>query len=130
MRTTLAILLSFITLTSVSQSFGDLCREGIKQITNKNYEKARELFHEATLLGNSNEEKAYSHANLAYSHQMCGDLKKALDNYNTAISYESKEIALVLQRANIYLLLDSTEQALKDYNHIIEKSPTTRERYM
>ena len=37
MRTTLAILLSFITLTSVSQSFGDLCREGIKQITNKNY---------------------------------------------------------------------------------------------
>ena len=40
MRTTLAILLSLITLTSVSQSFGDLCREGIKQITNKNYEKA------------------------------------------------------------------------------------------
>lgn len=112
-----------MTLTAVSQNFAELCNEGIKQITNKNYEKAQLLFAEAAATGTTNEEKAYAHANLAYSQQMCGDLVNALRNYNSAISHDSTEIALFLQRANIYLRLDSTEKALKDYNRILEKEP-------
>ena len=101
MKITLALLLSFITLTSVSQDFGKLCSEGIRHITGKNYEKAKKVFMDATQACSNDKEKAYSHANLAYSLQMCGELEAALKNYNIAIGIVGKEGALILQRANI-----------------------------
>jgi tetratricopeptide (TPR) repeat protein len=54
---------------------------------------------------------------------MCGELHKALKNYNRAIGDDKERVALKLQRANIFVQMDSLERALEDYNDIIAKEP-------
>lgn len=123
MRITLSILLFILTLTAVSQDYRTLCNNGIKHIADRNYKEATKCFIKATELSNSEQEKTYAYANLAYSQQMCGELDNALSSYNKAIGDDKDKIALMLQRANILLQLDSLELALDDYNHILSQEP-------
>ena len=121
MKIIVTTLLLFITQVVFSQEFKALCNAGINDITNRNYKEAKENFRKATEISSNDKEKIYSFANLAYSQQMCGELEDALKSYNTAIGLDKEEITLIQQRANIYMMLDSTEKALDDYNYIIEK---------
>ena len=113
-----------LALTTIAQDYRTYCNNGIKHISDRNYKKATECFRKATELSNSEQEKTYAYANLAYSQQMCGELNNALESYNTAIGDDKDKIALMLQRANILLHLDSLETALTDYNNILHKEPT------
>ena len=124
MRISVSILLLIVTLTAIAQDYRTLCNEGIKHIADRKYREAASSFKKATELSNSEQEKTYAYANLAYSQQMCGDLEKALKSYNIAIGDDTDKIALMLQRANILLQLDSLDKALNDYNHILRQEPT------
>ena len=124
MRISVSILLLIVTLTAIAQDYRALCNEGIKHIADRKYREAASSFQKATELNNSEQEKTYAYANLAYSQQMCGELEKALKSYNIAIGDDTDKIALMLQRANILLQLDSLEKALNDYNHILRQEPT------
>lgn len=124
MRIFFSILLLTLTFTAFSQDYRTLCNNGIKNIADRKYKEATNCFKKATELSSSEQEKTYAYANLAYSQQMCGELEKALKSYNTAIGNDKDKIALMLQRANILLQLDSLEKALDDYNHILNQEPT------
>lgn len=124
MRYTIIILLLILAQTVSSQVFRTLCSDGIKHIANRNYKEAAECFQKATEQSSNEQERTYAFANLAYSQQMCGDLRKALKSYNSAIGNDMNRTALMSQRANILLQLDSLNKALEDYNHILEKEPT------
>lgn len=120
---TIALLLVFTQAVS-SQQFRTLCSDGIKHIADRHYDKAAECFRKATELGSTDQERTYAFANLAYSQHMCGDLHKALKSYNSAIGDDTGKIALMLQRANILVQIDSLDKALEDYNNILKKEPT------
>lgn len=124
MRYTVLILLLVLTQTLSSQIFRTLCNDGIKHITNRNYKEAVACFQKATEQSSTEQEKTYAFANLAYSQQMCGELQKALKSYSSAIGDDCNKIALMLQRANILLQMDSLDRALEDYNAIISKEPS------
>ena len=124
MRITITFLLLAIVQIATSQDYRTLCNDGIKHIADGRYIEATECFHKATKLSGNDSEKTYAYANLAYSQQMCGELHKALASYNMAIGDDKEKIALMLQRANILLQLDSLEKALDDYNNILSKEPT------
>lgn len=124
MRVIITTLLLITTQAVFSQLFRTLCNDGIKHIAERNYKDAAVCFQKATELSGNKQEKTYAYANLAYSQQMCGEIHNALRSYNTAIGDDSDKIALMLQRANIFLQLDSLEKALDDYNHILQHEPT------
>ena len=124
MRIFFSTLLLALTMSLFAQDFRTLCNSGIKHIADRNYKKATECFMKATELGENEQELTYAYANLAYSQQMCGELDKALKSYNTAIGNDNSKIALMLQRANIFLQLDSLKKALADYDNILAKEPS------
>ncbi len=124
MRITVSFLLLIITFVAYSQEYRTLCNDGIKHIADREYKAAATCFRKAAEQSSTEQEKTYAYANLAYSQQMCGELHKALRSYNTAIGDDNSKIALMLQRANILLQLDSLKSALEDYNAILEQEPT------
>lgn len=126
MRYTVIILMLVLTQAVSSQIFRTLCNDGIKHIANRNYKDATVCFQKATEQSSTEQERTYAFANLAYSQQMSGELHKALKSYNEAIGEKYDKIALMLQRANILLQLDSLDKALDDYNRILEKEPSNQ----
>ena len=124
MRITVSILLLIVSLTAIAQDYRTLCNEGIKHIADRKYKEAALSFQKASKLSNNEQEKTYAYANLAYSQQMCGEFEKALASYDMAIGDDTDKIALMLQRANILMQLDSLEKALDDYNNILRQEPT------
>ncbi len=124
MRYTVIILLLILTQTVSSQIFRTLCNDGIKHISNRDYKEAAACFQKAAEQSSTEQERTYAFANLAYSQQMCGELQKALKSYNIAIGENCDKVALMLQRANILMHLDSLESALKEYNRILEREPS------
>ena len=121
MRTYILLLFTLFTLATAAQSFNDLCREGIENIKNYEFQKAIANFEKAEATSTSKHEKIYCMVNIAYSRQMLGDLHGALKSYNEALNINNKELTLIQQRANIYLQLDSVEKALADYNTILKE---------
>ena len=124
MRFTLTVLFFVLVQTMSAQVFRTLCNDGIKLIADRKYKEAAECFQKAAEEYSTEQEKTYAYANLAYSQQMCGELQKALKSYNHAIGNDRNKVALMSQRANILLQLDSLERALDEYNHILEKEPS------
>lgn len=124
MRNAIIILLLILTQATSAQIYRTLCNDGIKHIANRDYKQATECFLKAVEQSSTEKEKTYAYANLAYSQQMCGDLQKAIKSYDSAIGDDKSKIALILQRANIFLQIDSLEKALNDYNIVLEQEPS------
>ena len=124
MRTRLTLLSLFFVIIATAQSYNDFCRQGLESIKQNQFDEASLCFEKAVAQSSNDREKIYALANLAYSHQVSGNLVKALDSYDKALKIAPEEITLMQQRANIYLQLDSTELALKDYNTILQHEPS------
>ena len=124
MRTRLTLLSLFFVIIATAQSYNEICQKGIEHIKHNNFNEATLCFEKAVTQSSNDREKIYALANLAYSHHVSGNLTQALDNYGKALEIVPNETTLLQQRANIYLQIDSTELALKDYNTILQHEPS------
>ena len=117
------ILASTFIQAGFAQSYTELCESGKKHLDAKEYKKAIEYFSRASNAAESKNEKIYTLTNLGYAQRMYGEKESAAGSYAKALAIDTTSIALLTQRGNILLELDSAEQAIKYYNKILARQP-------
>lgn len=92
----------------------------IKQISKKNYDKAKVLLEKIIA-----DEKSFFPAwlNLGLISSKTGELKKALEFYSYAISFNQDYDIAYFNRAILYEKLEEFQSALEDYNATIKVNP-------
>jgi tetratricopeptide (TPR) repeat protein len=65
------------------------------------------------------------YSTLGALHQENSDLPRALENINKALTIDSSNPKIYINRANTYILLSNIDRALEDFNKSIELMPTS-----
>ena len=117
--------ISILTIIQASsaQSYTELCESGKKHFEQKEYKLAAEYFNRAANAATDKKEKIYTLTNLGYSQRMCVKKESAAESYAKALALDSTNIALLTQRGNILLELDSAKAAIDCYNRILTRQP-------
>ena len=123
MRIYTTILAILLCLGLQAQSYDELCESGAAALGKGEYDKAAKQFGKALLESRSDKEKIYALLNLAYSQQMGGKLKYALESYDKAAAMSGNNTQVLLLRGRLFMEIDSTAKAAEDFSEVIRREP-------
>ena len=110
-----------------AQDYAELVEAGKKHLEDKRYSEAADLFRRASNATENKSEKIYTLTNLGYAQRMSGKKESAAESYAKALAMDTSSIALLTQRGNILLELDSAKEAIVCYDKILAREPANRE---
>ncbi len=128
MRTGIFFTLLFLAMQcSFAQSYSDLCKEGEKQLENKEYKQAAATFSRAGNAAKNKIERLYTLSNKGLAQSLMNNHEQAAETFAQALAIEPTSPTLLLQRGNSLLQIDSVDSAVRCYNKILEQLPDNRD---
>lgn len=96
-------------------------------IKKEDWSKAESFIREAIVKEPSNHNNSLLISNLATLQRYQGKLAEAVKNYTLALDMTPNAVALLQNRAALFLKIDSLEKAKSDYNKILQLEPSNEE---
>ena len=128
MRTSIILtLLIFAGQYGFAQSYTEYYETGKKHIADKEYKPAAEAFAKASDKAKSKTEKLLALMSWGEAQSIMNKHEEAAEIFGKALAIEPSSPALLLQRGNSLLQIDSVEAAVKCYDKILDSHPDNRD---
>lgn len=120
-------LLSFLTVSSYSQTYAEWVEKSFDELDKKDLPAAEESLRAALNLEPANPGNFALLTNLGTIQRQQGKLEEALLSYSAALTRVPNNAGLLENRATLYVELGDTEKAISDYNALLMIEPLHQE---
>jgi tetratricopeptide (TPR) repeat protein len=122
-KISIAAVISLISLIANAQTYEDFVSAGNNAAAHDSLSKAEQLYKSALRLAPQDYRNPLVYNNLAKVQQAQGLNDRALTSYELALNLAPQNVPILMNRANLYLLLGNQSKALIDYRKVIDVDP-------